>query len=87
MKKLLLATAVAVAVGFAAPTSYAAEPTIPIIVKDTTSNYWQIVLAGARKAGKDLASTCPSSARNPIRHQRPNFDPRRTPYPKNPPRS
>src|SRR5580698_6261873 len=31
-----------------------AQPTIPIIVKDTTSNYWQIVLAGARKAGKDL---------------------------------
>jgi len=30
-----------------------AKPTIPIIVKDTTSNYWQIVLAGARKAGKD----------------------------------
>src|SRR5271166_5042303 len=37
-------------------TSHAADvkPTIPIIVKDTTSNYWQIVLAGARKAGKDL---------------------------------
>src|ERR1700678_453757 len=30
------------------------KPTIPIIVKDTTSFYWQIVLAGARKAGKDL---------------------------------
>jgi ribose transport system substrate-binding protein len=59
MKKLLLATAVAVAVGFAAPTSYAAEPTIPIIVKDTTSNYWQIVLAGARKAGKDLGVNVP----------------------------
>ena len=27
---------------------------IEIIVKDTTSFYWQIVLAGARKAGKDL---------------------------------
>src|ERR1700738_953019 len=59
MKKLLLATAVAVAAGFAAPTSYAAEPTIPIIVKDTTSNYWQIVLAGARKAGKDLNINVP----------------------------
>ncbi len=32
----------------------AADPTIPIIVKDTTSFYWQIVLAGARKAGQDL---------------------------------
>jgi hypothetical protein len=30
------------------------KPTIPIIVKDTTTYFWQIVLAGARKAGKDL---------------------------------
>jgi ribose transport system substrate-binding protein len=30
------------------------KPTIAIIVKDTTSTYWQIVLAGARKAGQDL---------------------------------
>src|SRR5580658_2418836 len=36
-----------------------AKPTIPIIVKDTTSNYWQIVLAGARKAGKDLNINVP----------------------------
>src|SRR6201981_3127064 len=35
------------------------KPTIPIIVKDTTSNYWQIVLAGARKAGKDLNVNVP----------------------------
>jgi ribose transport system substrate-binding protein len=28
--------------------------TIPVIVKDTTSQYWQIVLAGAREAGKEL---------------------------------
>ncbi len=33
--------------------------TIPIIVKDTTSFYWQIVLAGARKAGKDLSVHVP----------------------------
>ena len=26
------------------------KPTIPIIVKDTTSLYWQIVLAGARSS-------------------------------------
>jgi ribose transport system substrate-binding protein len=37
----------------------AAGVTIPIIVKDTTSFYWQIVLAGARKAGKDLGVTVP----------------------------
>ncbi|TPN22989.1 substrate-binding domain-containing protein [Mesorhizobium sp. B2-3-3] len=37
----------------------AADATIPIIVKDTTSFYWQIVLAGARKAGKDLGVNVP----------------------------
>src|ERR1700736_384066 len=42
----------------AAPAS-AAESTIPIIVKDTTSGFWQIVLAGARKAGKDLGVKVP----------------------------
>ena len=30
------------------------KPTIPIIVKDKTSLYWQAILAGARKAGGDL---------------------------------
>ena len=38
----------------AAPAMAHAQPTIPIIVKDTTSFYWQTVLAGARKAGQDL---------------------------------
>ncbi len=38
----------------AAPALAQTKPTIPIIVKDTTSFYWQIVLAGARKAGLDL---------------------------------
>jgi len=37
----------------------AADVTIPIIVKDTTSFYWQIVLAGARQAGKDLGVSVP----------------------------
>jgi len=37
----------------------AADVTIPIIVKDTTSFYWQIVLAGARKAGQDLGVKVP----------------------------
>ncbi|RIY03795.1 ABC transporter substrate-binding protein [Aureimonas flava] len=37
----------------------AQQPTIPIIVKDTTSFYWQIVLAGARQAGKDLGVNVP----------------------------
>jgi ribose transport system substrate-binding protein len=32
------------------------KPTIPVIVKDSTSSYWQSVLAGARKAGQDLGA-------------------------------
>ncbi|HTO30741.1 MAG TPA: ABC transporter substrate-binding protein [Pararhizobium sp.] len=40
-------------------TSFAQDVTIPIIVKDTTSFYWQIVLAGARAAGKDLGVNVP----------------------------
>ena len=59
MKKLLLASFVASFAAFGVPTVRAAEPTIPIIVKDTTSFYWQIVLAGARKAGKDLGVNVP----------------------------
>ncbi|OJF98389.1 ABC transporter substrate-binding protein [Pararhizobium antarcticum] len=39
--------------------SFAQDVTIPIIVKDTTSFYWQIVLAGARAAGKDLGVNVP----------------------------
>ncbi len=42
-----------------APVARAQQPTIPIIVKDTTSFYWQIVLAGARQAGKDLGVNVP----------------------------
>lgn len=38
---------------------FAQDVTIPIIVKDTTSFYWQIVLAGARAAGKDLGVNVP----------------------------
>ncbi|CAN7281255.1 ABC transporter substrate-binding protein [Pararhizobium sp. LjRoot238] len=40
-------------------TTFAQDVTIPIIVKDTTSFYWQIVLAGARAAGKDLGVNVP----------------------------
>ena len=53
---LLLSVALA---PLAASQAHAADTTIPIIVKDTTSNYWQIVLAGARKAGKDLGVKVP----------------------------
>ncbi len=59
MKKLLFATAIASIAALSAPVFAADAPTIPIIVKDTTSFYWQIVLAGARKAGKDLGVNVP----------------------------
>lgn len=49
----LVAGFAAVSAAFVQPAA-AQQPTIPIIVKDTTSFYWQIVLAGARKAGQDL---------------------------------
>ncbi len=58
MKKSILAGPFSALVGLillgAASPALAQEPTIPVIVKDTTSFYWQIVLAGARKAGQDL---------------------------------
>lgn len=57
-KSWLVAGLVASAIGFTSPVS-AQQATIPVIVKDTTSFYWQIVLAGARKAGKDLGVKVP----------------------------
>ena len=60
MKALFAALILSVAVApIASLEARAAEATIPIIVKDTTSGYWQIVLAGARKAGKDLGVKVP----------------------------
>ena len=59
MKTMLIATAAAIAAGLGAPAYAADQPTIPVIVKDTTSAYWQIVLAGARQAGKDLGVKVP----------------------------
>ncbi len=54
----LLTAAAVVSMGFAAP-AFAADVTIPIIVKDTTSFYWQIVFSGACQAGKDLKVNVP----------------------------
>jgi len=60
MKKCLLATAAVVGLAAVCSPSYAADkPTIPVIVKDTTSPYWQIVFAGARQAAKDLNVNVP----------------------------
>ncbi|MBB3998068.1 ABC transporter substrate-binding protein [Aureimonas pseudogalii] len=55
-RRLMLAGIALAAGSFAFPSlpAMAQTTTIPIIVKDTTSFYWQIVLAGARQAGKDL---------------------------------
>ena len=60
-RRLALAGIAAATMAFALPggPALAQEPTIPIIVKDTTSFYWQIVLAGARQAGKDLKVNVP----------------------------
>src|SRR5580658_7028156 len=54
MKKYLVAAAVLAGFAFGAPAMAQTKPTIAVIVKDTTSFYWQTVLAGARKAGLDL---------------------------------
>jgi ribose transport system substrate-binding protein len=59
MKSLLVAAGVIASIAFGAPASAQTKPTIPVIVKDTTSFYWQIVLAGARKAGVDLGVNVP----------------------------
>jgi len=60
VKQILLAGVVAAAALFGSAAGVQAQtPTIPIIVKDTTSFYWQIVLAGARQAGVDLHVTVP----------------------------
>jgi len=54
MKKLLVAAGIVVGIAFRVPAVAETKPTIPVIVKDVTSSYWQAVLAGARKAGQDL---------------------------------
>jgi ribose transport system substrate-binding protein len=59
MKKFIAAAALVSVAALAGPSFAADKPTIPIIVKDTTSAYWQIVLAGARAAGNDLGVTVP----------------------------
>jgi len=59
MKKLLVGALVASVMSLSGTSFAADQPTIPIIVKDTTSFYWQIVLAGARQAGKDLGVNVP----------------------------
>src|ERR1700692_4565941 len=54
IKKLVGAAAIVAGLAFGAPAIAQTKPTVPVIVKDMTSPYWQAVLAGARKAGQDL---------------------------------
>src|SRR6202044_920047 len=54
MKKLVVAAAIVAGLAFGAPAIAQTKPTVPVIVKDMTSPYWQAVLAGAHKAGQDL---------------------------------
>ena len=54
MKRYVAAAGIVASLAFGVPAMAQTKPTISIIVKDTTSVYWQTVLAGARKAGQDL---------------------------------
>ncbi|MEP2120024.1 MAG: ABC transporter substrate-binding protein [Bauldia litoralis] len=58
MRKLTLLAGILAATVMSSPMASvpaaAADETIPVIVKNTSSFYWQILLAGARKAGKEL---------------------------------
>ena len=54
MKRFVVAAGIVTGLAFGTPAMAQTKPTIPVIVKDTTSVYWQTVLAGARKAGQDL---------------------------------
>jgi ribose transport system substrate-binding protein len=53
MRKLLVAAGI-VGLTFVASSVAQTKSTVAIIVKNTTSPYWQSVLAGSRKAGRDL---------------------------------
>ncbi len=56
MKTLVVAAGIVAGLAFGAPAMAQTKPTVAIIVKDTTSPYWQTVFAGARKAGQDLGA-------------------------------
>ena len=86
MKTMLIAAA-AMAAAFGAPAYAADQPTNSTIVKDTTSNYWQIVLAGARKAGQDLGVKRPNWARPSKWTSTGRVRSSKTPSPKNRPPS
>ncbi|WP_127599281.1 substrate-binding domain-containing protein [Nitratireductor alexandrii] len=53
-RSLIAAAIIGLAAHAATPTTAAAEGTIPVIVKNTSTYYWRVLLAGARKAGDEL---------------------------------
>jgi ribose transport system substrate-binding protein len=55
MKTLVVAAGIVASLAFGACAMAQTKQTVAIIAKDTTSPYWQAVLAGARKAGQDLS--------------------------------
>jgi ribose transport system substrate-binding protein len=57
MRKFAYAALAVSAAALAAGTAQAQQKTISVVVKDTTSPYWQTVMAGACVAGKDLGVT------------------------------
>ena len=57
MKTLMITGAIVAGIALGAPAMAQTKPVISVIVKDTTSPYWQAVLAGARKAGQELGAT------------------------------
>jgi ribose transport system substrate-binding protein len=54
MKVLTVAASLVASFAAVLPAMAQTKPMIDVIVKDTTSPYWQAVLAGARKAGQEL---------------------------------
>lgn len=53
-RKIILIATVLAGIAFYSPVFAQTKPTIPVIVRDLNSAFWQAVLAGARKAGVDL---------------------------------
>ena len=77
LRKLLIASAMVSVASLSGPSFAADKVTIPVIVKDTTSPYWQIVFAGARQAGKDLGVNVPELGAQSESDIKANLDPRK----------
>ena len=65
MKTMLITAAAPMAAALSAPTYAADQPTIPIIVKDTTSNYWGPCWRARARPAKDLGVKVPELGKLP----------------------